>query len=153
MKQILLSTAVALALAFSAGQSDAANVKITTEMASFNGPRAYVAVYLTDPNGKVYDTYYVGGGKDKYYKHLRDWTRGANRSKTPAHAVTGASIGSGRTITVSADIADNLIAAGYQVRVDTAVEDKGDYPRSAVLTLGKQPSVAGRGIVRSLRVD
>lgn len=152
MKQLLLSTVAGVSLALSADASEAAQVKIATEFAKFGGPKAYVAIYLTDPKGNVHDTLYVGGGKSKYYSHLRDWSRGANRSKTPVHSVTGASVGSGKILKVSANIADNLIAAGYQIRVDASVEDKGDYPKSAVLTLGKQSSVKGRGIVRTLSV-
>ena len=42
--------------------------------------------------------------------------------------VTGASVGSGRTLKVTADLADALIDAGYEIRIDAAVEDMRDSP-------------------------
>lgn len=131
----------------------ARQVTVTTQMATFNGPRAYVVVYLTDPKGVVYDTLSVGGRKAKYYNHLRGWARGAKSSRTPISAVTGASVGSGQTLKATVEIADALLAAGYQIRVDASVEDHGDHPKAAVLTLGSQSSTKGRGIVRSVKVN
>lgn len=153
MKQVLLSTVAGLAFALPATHSHAADVTITADLRSFGGPRAYAVIYITDPNGTVYDTLLVAGTKSKYYGHLRDWARGVNNSPTPIHSVTGASAGSGSTLRVAATIADNLIAAGYQIRVDASIEDVGDYPRAAVLTLGQDTSVTGRGIVRTLSAN
>ena len=42
--------------------------------------------------------------------------------------MTGASVGSGRTLKVTADLADALIDAGYEIRIDAAVEDMRDSP-------------------------
>jgi len=153
MKQILLSTVAGLALTLSPAMSHAAEVTVTADLRAFGGPRAYVAIYVTDPNGAVHDTLLVAGRETKYYRHLRDWSRGASNSATPIHSVTGASAGSNSTLRVTKQIADNLIAAGYQIRIDASIEDVGDYPRSAVLTLGQDTSVQGRGIVSALSVN
>jgi len=150
MKHHLLATAISLACLVAAGQAGARQITITTQMGSFSGPRAYAAIYLTDPSGKVVETLWIAGGKSKYYKHLRAWARGSSASRSNLHSVTGASVGSGGQLQVSADIADVMIADGYQIRVDTSVEDRADHPRSAILTLGKQTSVRGRGFVHTL---
>ncbi len=153
MKQILLSSVAGMALTLSPAMSHSADVTVTADLRSFNGPRAYVAIYLTDPSGAVHDTLLVAGRESKYYRHLRDWARGANRSVTPVHSVTGASAGSNSTLQVTTQISDTLIAAGYQIRVDASIEDVGDYTRAAVLTLGQETSVQGRGIVNTLTVN
>ena len=75
------------------------------------------------------------------------------RTQTAAHGATGASVGTGQMLRVSATIADNLIAAGYQIHIDALIEDRRDYPRIAVLTLGQQTSVSGRGLIRTLSVN
>ncbi len=153
MKHRSLATAACIAFLFASAQVDARTVTITAQMTSFSGPRAYASVYLTDPNGSVVDTLWVAGRKSKYYSHLRDWSRARRSARSGLNGITGASVGSGGRLTVSVEIADNLIEAGYQVRVDTSIEDRGDHPRSAVLTLGQETSVSGRGIVRSLSLN
>ena len=147
-----LSAGACLGLMIAAAPVSAKQLTISTQLKQFGGRPAYIAVYLTDPNGRLYDTLWMAGYKSKYYVHLREWMRGARQSRTRVSSVTGASVGSGRTLRVTADIADNLIAAGYQVRVDAAVEGYGEFPRAAVLTLGKQTSTSGRGIVASVSV-
>ncbi len=148
-KTSLVAGALALAMAVPA---QAKTLTVITSLGAVPGPRAYVAIYVTDPKGKVYDTIHVAGREAKYHQHLRGWVRGARKSRTKPHSVTGASAGSGKVLKAQFEIADNLIAAGYQVRVDTAVENFADVPKAAVLTLGKDTSVRGRGIVRKVEV-
>ena len=73
---------------------------------------------LTDANGAYQKTLWVAGKKAKYYKHLPGWARGGGTAAGQYDGVTGASVGSGETLTVSTDLADNLIDAGYQIRID-----------------------------------
>jgi hypothetical protein len=153
MKSRLLIPALVGASMLLASTAYARQVVITTEMTKFKGPRAYVVVYLTDPSGAVYDTLSIGGRQSKYYGHLRGWYRGAKNSRTPISAVTGASVGSGQTLQTTVEIADTLLNAGFQIRVDASVEDYGDHPKAAILTLGSQTTSQGRGIVRSVSVD
>jgi hypothetical protein len=70
----------------------------------------------------------VAGGKAKYYKHLADWNRLSAGDGKRLQGVTGASVGQGKTLKVTADLADALIDAGYEIRVDAAVEDMRDSP-------------------------
>lgn len=134
----------------------AKNISATVTMKGFRGPPAYVAVYLTKPNGQFHSTLSVNGHKSKYRKHLRGWIRGASRSNQPLDGLSGASVGSGRTLTVSANVQDSLLKAGYQVHVDTAVEDRGEFRSDAAIKVNATNSntvTKGKGFVKSLKVQ
>lgn len=152
MKKPLL--ALALAVPFLASQAaEARPVRITTTLKSYSGEGAYLAIYLTDPAGKLVKTIHVAGGKAKYHQHLSGWHRqGGGR----LDGTTGASVGVGQTLRISTDIADTLIDAGFEIRVDTAVEDQRDVPADARIpvsagSIGKP--AAGRGYVKSIVID
>ena len=148
--------ALPLGLAGAIAQSavaEARPVRITTTLKSYGGDGAYLAVYITDPQGKLHKTVRIAGGKAKYYKHLSAWNR---LSGGRIDGTTGASVGSGQALSVSVEIADALIDAGYQIRVDSAVENENDVPNDAVTPLatsGAGKPVAGRGYVKSLTFD
>ena len=151
MKSFLISGAL-MASAAAVPMAEARPLSITVDAASFSGPKAYVAVYLTDPQGKLYDTLWVAGPDTRYHSHLSNWSRMKHNSKVRISAVTGASLRSGGSLKFSADIANSKIAAGYKIMVDASIEDRGDWRRAAVLTLGKQTSTDGGAIIRRLTV-
>jgi len=95
----------------------------------------------------------VAGGKAKYYKRLPDWNRRSARDIKRLAGVTGASVGAGRKLTVTADLADALIDAGYEIRIDAAVEDQRDSPSEVRVPLTRanasQPQ-AGKQYIQSL---
>ena len=67
--------------------------------------------------------------------------------------VTGASVGAGRTLKVTADLADALIDAGYEIRIDAAAEDMRDSPSDIRVPLTTQNAgkpQAGKQYVQSL---
>jgi hypothetical protein len=121
----LLATACALTLP---ALAHSRSVTLTAQLKNYGGDGAYLAAYLTDAKGAYVRTLWVAGGKAKYFKHLADWNRlSAGDSKRLA-GVTGASVGAGRTLKVTADLADALIDAGYEIRIDAAAEDMRDSP-------------------------
>jgi hypothetical protein len=128
-------------------------VSLTTQLKSYGGDGAYLALYLTDAKGAYAGTLWVAGGNAKYYKHLADWNRlSAGDSKRLA-GVTGASVGAGRTLKVTADLADALIDAGYEIRVDAAAEDMRDSPseiRVPLTTANAGKTQAGKRFIQSL---
>ena len=86
------------------------------------------------------------GKKAKYYRHLRDWTQGGGNRPAEFDGLTGASVGSGETLEVAVELEDALIDAGYQIRIDTAVEDKRDNRGEIQVPLSSQAtSVKGGG--------
>lgn len=147
------STAISLSLAalVAPALAEAREVTLTAEMTGYGGEPAFVAVYLTDAQGTYQGTLWLAAGKSKWWSHLSDWYR-ATGGAVP-DGVTGASVGSGRELSVTLDLADALIDAGYQIRLDSSVEDMGDAPADVVAPLtsaGAGQPVQGSGFVRSL---
>ncbi|MDQ1259927.1 MAG: hypothetical protein QG643_1751 [Pseudomonadota bacterium] len=128
MSKLLLTTvAAACALAIPA-LAHSRQLTLTAQFKNYGGDGAYLAAYLTDAKGAYVRTLWVAGGKAKYYKHLSNWNRLSAGDAKRLNGVTGASVGAGRTLKVTADLADALIDAGYEIRIDAAVEDMRDSP-------------------------
>ncbi|MDR0810432.1 MAG: DUF2271 domain-containing protein [Gemmobacter sp.] len=156
MKKTTTTTALCLTLAMLAAPALARPVTITTTMKPYGGNGAYLALYLTDAQGAYQGTIWMSGQKMKYWRDLSGWYRATGGAPSGIDAITGASVGAGRTLTVTVDLADALIDAGYQIRVDSAVEDMGARPAEVAASLttgGKGQPVAGRGFVQSLQYD
>ena len=151
-KPLLTTLAAACVLAVPA-LAHSRQVPLTTQLKNYGGDGAYLAIYLTDAKGAYAGTLWVAGGKAKYYKHLSDWNRLSARDSKRLAGVTGASVGAGRKLTVTADLADALIDAGYEIRIDAAVEDQRDSPSEVRVPLTRanasQPQ-AGKQYIQSL---
>ena len=130
----------------------ARDVTIETSLVQYSGHAAYLAVYLTNPDGSYNSTLWVSGQKSKYYGDLRGWARAASSAGSlNLDGITGASVGGGQTLTVHANLADTLLDAGYQIHVDTAVENGGQYADDAVIPLTSTPATAtGTGYVNTI---
>ena len=127
-------------------------VTISAQLKNYGGDGAYLAIYLTDAKGAYAGTLWVAGGKAKYYKHLASWNRLSAGDARRLQGVTGASVGAGRTLKVTAELADALIDAGYEIHVDAAVEDMRDSPsdiRVPLTAAGAGKAQAGKAYVQS----
>lgn len=155
MKKVIAIACLAGALALPA-LAWTRPVVLTAQLQSYGGNGAYLAFYVTDAAGKYKKTLWVAGPKVKYYKHLSDWARGSGLNAREFDGLSGASVGSGKSLKVTVELADALIDAGYEIRVDSAVEDGRDNPADARLPLTKQGSgkpVKGRGYIKSFTYD
>ncbi|WP_248795434.1 DUF2271 domain-containing protein [Pseudomonas sp. MWU13-2105] len=123
MKTLIAATCLVGALALPE-LAQAREVTLTTQLKDYSGSDAYLAIYVTDGNGQYQKTLWVAGRKAKYYRHLSDWARGSGQKPAEFDGVSGASVGSGDTLKVSVELADSLIDAGFQIRIDSAVENK-----------------------------
>lgn len=135
--------------------AQARNVTLETTLKPYGGNGAYVALYLTDAAGKYKGTLWMAGEKSKYYRHLSDWARASGARPAEIDGITGASVGSGKTLKISVDIADALIDAGYKIHVDTSVEDGMDNPSEVVAPLDAASSgkvLVGDGYVKAFKV-
>ena len=153
MKHLVFGLAMSSALALP-GLAMARPVTLTTTLKNYGGDGAYLALYLTDASGAHVRTLWVAGKKTKYYKHLSDWYRATGGRPAGVDGVTGASVGAGRTLTVTADIADALFDAGYTLHIDASAEDMPDSPRDVSVPLTKAGAgkpVAGRRYIGGLR--
>ena len=151
-KPLMTTLATALAVALPA-LAQARPVTMSIPLKNYGGDGAYLAVYLTDAKGAYVRTLWVAGGKAKYYKHLADWNRLSAADTKRLAGVTGASVGAGRTLKVTTDLADALINAGYEIRVDAAVEDMQGSPSEVRVPLSTQNAgkpQAGKQYIQSL---
>ncbi|EXF94501.1 Tat pathway signal protein [Pseudomonas fluorescens HK44] len=155
MKKLTAAVCLATAIALP-GLAQAREVTLTTRLKNYDGNDAYLAFYVTDANGKYQKTLWVAGRKAKYYRHLSDWARGSGLNPSEFDGVSGASVGSGRTLKVSVELADTLIDAGYQIRVDSAVENQREARSDITVPLTTQgagkPST-GSGYIESFTYD
>jgi hypothetical protein len=144
---LCLATASVLAV-----QAHSREITLTTELKNQVGDGAYLAIYLTNAAGQYQETLWIAGQKAKYYKHLSGWARGSGLRKSEYDGLTGASVGGGKTLTLSLDLADAYIDSGFQLRVDSAVEDGRDVRADVVVPLtseGVGKPVSGRVYVQS----
>ena len=132
--------------------ANAREITFTTELKNYAGDGAYLALYLTNAEGQYQQTLWVAGQKPKYYNHLSGWARGSGLKSSEYDAITGASVAAGKIMTVTLDLADSFIDSGFQIRVDTAVEDMRDIRNDVVVPLtteGVAQITAGRGYVKT----
>lgn len=152
MKNAWSLAAVAGALAVPSIAS-ARQVALETQMTNYGGDGAYLAIYLTDRTGRYQSTLWVAAPKAKYWRHLPDWYR-ATGGKAKVDGISGASVGAGKTLRVTVELADALLDAGYEIHIDTAAEKMKENPSEVVVPLtsaGAGKPVAGRGYVKSFR--
>jgi len=141
-------TAISLALAGMAALpaiGQAREINLSTTLKDYRGNEAYLAIYVTDAQGAYQRTLWFGGKKAKYYKHLRDWAQGGGSKPAEFDGLTGASVGGGETLEVAIELEDALIDAGYEIRIDSAVEDKRDNRGEIKLPLTQQATTVNGG--------
>jgi hypothetical protein len=134
MKSLLAALALTTAMV-TPGFALAKQVTLTTNLKSYGGNGAYLAFYVTDPQGKYTGSLWMSGGKGRYYQHLTDWYRATGGDSAEVSGITGASVGSGGTLTLKFDLKDALFDAGYQIHIDAAVEDMRESPSEIVVPL------------------
>lgn len=76
-----------------------------------------------------------GRWQDQYYEHLTGWYRATGGDTAEINGITGASVGAGRSLKATVDLADTLFDAGYQLHIDAAAEDMRDSPNEIVVPL------------------
>jgi hypothetical protein len=153
--KVSLSLMTAAAMLAAPSAALAKPVTITAQLADYGGYSAYIAVYIVDKAGAYQKTLWVAGSKTRYYRHLSAWERAAGRSAR-LDGITGASIGSGRSLTVHAELADAMIDAGYRIQIDTAYEEGVERPAEVAVPLDAARAgkpVAGHGTIKSLTVS
>jgi hypothetical protein len=149
MKSVLAALMLATALT-APGLALARPVTLTTTLSDYGGDGAYLALYVTDASGAYAGSLWMAGGKSKYYEHLTDWYRATAGDAAQINGITGASVGAGRTLEITLDLADALFDAGYTLHIDAAVENMRDSPNEVAVPLttdGAGTPVRGRRYV------
>lgn len=155
MKTLLAALALSTALV-APGLALARPVTLSTTMNAYGGDGAYLAVYVTDAQGAYQGSLWMAGGKSKYYEHLSDWYRATAGNTAEINGITGASVGAGRALTMTLDLADALFDAGYVLHIDAAVEDMRDSPSEIAVpltTAGAGQAITGRRYIASFAYD
>ena len=155
MKSLLAMLALTTALTVP-GLATARPVTLTTTMNAYGGDGAYLALYVTDASGAYVGSLWMAGGKSKFYKHLTDWYQATGGDPAQINGITGASVGAGRTLEVTLDLADALFDAGYTLHIDAAVEDMRDSPNEIsvpLTTAGAGTSVPGRRYIANFKYE
>lgn len=153
MKTLLCALALTTALTIPAL---ARPVTLTTNMNTYGGDGAYLAFYVTDAQGTYRGSLWMAGGKSKYYTHLSDWYRATQGNPAEINGITGASVGAGRQLKITLDLADALFDAGYELHIDASAEDMRDSPSEVVVPLTTQGAgqpVSGRRYIRDFTYD
>ena len=153
MSKVVLPMLAAAGVIVAPAFAQARPVTFEVKLKKYGGDGAYVVVYVLDKAGAYKGTLWMAGGKSKYYRHLSDWDRASGGALSGLDGVTGASVGAGRTLSVTSDLADTLIDGGFQVRVDTSVEKMRDNPSDIVAPLtteGAGRPMRGKGYVETL---
>lgn len=127
---LALSTALTLP-----GLALARPVILTTTLNNYGGDGAYLALYVTDAQGAYVGSLWMAGEKSKYYDSLSGWYRMTGGDTRQVDGITGASVGAGRTLEITLDLADALFDAGYTLHVDASVEEMRDSPNEVELPL------------------
>ena len=134
MKSLLAILALTTALTLP-GLAMARPVTLTTTLNDYGGDGAYHALYVTDAQGAYVGSLWMAGGKSEYYEHLSAWYRATGGNPAEINGITGASVGAGRTLEITLDLADALFDAGYTLHIDAAVEDMRDSPNDVAVPL------------------
>lgn len=151
MKSILAALVLTTALTLP-NVAMAKPVTLTAQLKDYGGNAAFVAMYVTDANNAYVGSLWMAGGKSRYYQHLTEWYRATGGDTAQINGITGASVGSGRRLEVTLDLADALFDAGYTLHIDAAVEDMRDSPNDVAVPLtldGMGKPVRGRRYVAS----
>lgn len=151
MKSLLSALALTTALTIP-GLALARPVTLSTTLTGYGGDGAYLALYVTDASGAYVGSLWMAGGKSKYYTHLSDWYAATGGDPAQIDGITGASVGAGRTLEITLDLADALFDAGYTLHIDAAVEEMRDSPNEIAVPLtsaGMGQPVKGRRYIAS----
>jgi hypothetical protein len=151
MKALLSVFALTTALTCP-GVAMARPVTMTTTLNAYGGDGAYLAIYVTDASGAYVGSLWMAGGKSKYYKHLSDWYAATGGDQAQIDGITGASVGAGRSLEITLDLADALFDSGHTLHIDAAVEDMRDSPGEIAVPLtaaGAGAAVPGRRYIAS----
>jgi hypothetical protein len=151
MKSLLTALAMTTALTIPTASS-AKQVTLTAQMNTYYGNPAYLAFYVTDASGNYKGSLWMAGGKSKYYRHLSGWYRATRGNTAEISGITGASVGSGRTLTVTLNLSDALFDAGYQLHIDAAAEHLIESTNDVTVELtsaGMGKAVSGKNYIAS----
>ena len=137
-----------------AQSATAAEATFLVQLNDYEGDDAYFSLYLLDPSDRYVRTLWVSGDDARWYEDMPRWWKYVGRAPQDLDAVTGASTAAGDRSIIRIEVEDELLDAGYKVRVETAVEDKENHPVDVEAALDSAQAgerIPGTGYVRYIR--
>lgn len=134
--------------------AQAKNYKCMIQMNSYLGEGAYIVVSLMDEANNYKQTLYVLGADRKWYRDLKEWYKAYKEKPADISAITGASVSGGDRSVVTLAVDEAKINAGYKIRFESAVENKGYHVTDVEVPLtieGLSAKTDGRGFIRYVR--
>ncbi len=134
--------------------ASAAEATFLVQLTDYSGDDAYFSLYLVDADDRYVRTLWVSGDDERWYKDLPRWWKYVGRAPQDLDAITGASTASGDRSIIRIELEDEVLDAGYKVRVETAVEDQQNHPVDVEVALESAlggERVPGTGYVRYIR--
>lgn len=134
--------------------SYAAEGTFLVQMNDYDGENAYFAMYLVDPEGRYVRTLWVSGDEKRWYQDQPRWWKYYGRAPQDLDAITGASTAPGDRNVIRINLEDDILDAGYKVRVDTSVEDQNNFPTDIETDLDSKhqgEKIPGTGYIRYFR--
>lgn len=148
------TTALALSAALAPAAAMAKDAIFLVQLNDYEGDEAYFSLYLVDPEDRYVRTLWVSGDEERWYPDQPRWWKYVGRAQEDVSAVTGASTAPGDRAVIRIALEDEVLDAGYSVRVDTAVEDQNNFPTDVQTALSADQQgdkIPGTGYVRYLR--
>ena len=153
LKSAPVLTALALTTALTApGVAAAKQVVFTTKLKHWNGYPAYLAYYVTNSKGAYVGTMWLAGSSFRFFEHLTGWMRasGGDFSAVSSNHLSGASVGSGQTLTITFNLPQGVFDAGYTLHIDTASEYLRNYNNDVEIPLTTKDAnkpISGHGYI------
>lgn len=148
------AAALAVGLMILPGIAAAKDATFLVQLNEYEGDEAYFSLYLVDPGGRYVRTLWVSGDEDRWYPDQPRWWKYVGRAQEDLTAVTGASTKAGDRSVIRIALEEEILDAGYSVRVDTSVEDQNNYPldvETELVSAQHGDKLPGKGYVRYLR--
>lgn len=156
MRTSALGRLILLGTALVSTSAVARSVNLDVQMGSYLGEEAFFAAYLVDAKGRYVRTLWVSGKDRTYYKDMSRWWRYLGRQPQDLDAITGASTGSGDEAALTVEIDEAELNAGFELRIESAVEDLSVFPEDVALPLGDDSvgkEVKGTGFIRFVTLN
>jgi Predicted periplasmic protein (DUF2271) len=149
MKPLMTALAVTTALTVP-GMAMAKPITLTTTLNDYGGLPAFLAFYVTDKDGAYVGTMWLSGTRARYFEHLTGWYRTSGGDFNGVSGRTGASVGSGQTLTLNMNVPDSIFDAGFTLHIDAAAEQMRAVTNDVsvpLTTSGSGQTVHGRGFI------
>lgn len=150
----LTTSALAIGTMLAPAGAWAKDAIFLVQLNDYDGDEAYFSLYLLDPEGRYVRTLWVSGDEERWYPDQPRWWKYVGRAQEDVSAVTGASTAPGDRSVIRVELEEEVLDAGYSVRVDTAVEDQSNFPTDVETVLSaelQRDKIPGTGYVRYLR--